>query len=351
MNDSWTPIRQKSALYRNIRHYFEESDFLEVETPILTPNPIPEAHINLFRTQIIEEQGTSNTYLSPSPEVWMKQILALGSPSIYQIARCFRNGEQQDNWHRLEFTMLEWYEIGAKAKDNIHRMEEIFAIANRTIRPNTDFPEKFRIMTMNQAFEEFAGFSLEKDLQNAGYTDKAVFTEKRNVINKNTHQILTERLKERKIPLGDTKETIDDIFHRLFISLVEENLPSESPLILKDWPALIPTLAKNLPGTPWADRWEMYYRGVEVANCYTEENNLDKLKIYWEEETSKQHRHSTLDLNQEQWPLDIAQNMPSCSGVALGLDRLLALIRKDTSLQGLDLFPNRGMIQTSNTNP
>ncbi len=269
----------------------------------------------------------------------MKILLARGSPSLYQISKCFRNGEQIDNWHRMEFSMLEWYEIGADAAANIARMQKLFTLAYQTIGDKNDLSHKldFRIMTMNQAFEELAGFSLEDDLRNAGC----------DTLNPSLEEIKTifaQRLSERNLPSGDENDTPDDLFHRLFISLVEEKLPADRPLILKDWPSLIPTLACSIQETPWADRWELYYRGVETANCYTEENDMKALQQYWDDQAPRKENAIIPVKTDNNWLQSVAGKMPRCSGVALGLDRLIALLRGDNNLYGLDLFSIHDMM-------
>lgn len=333
MPRSWAAVRQRSKMYRSIRQYFDQAGFLEVETPALTPSPIPESHIELFKTDSADAGGGfRRLFLIPSPEVWMKLLLADGAPSLYQISKCFRSGEQIDTWHRSEFSMLEWYEIGIGAAENLKRMRELLAAAYQALEDrNNPPPPDFRIMTMNQAFEDLAGFSLEDDLRNAGCGDSSASPE-------DISAILSQRLAERNLPLGDGSDKPDDLFHRLFIALVENRLPADGPLILKDWPALVPTLACRIPGTPWADRWEMYYHGVEVANCYTEENSLEALLAYWKENSPVSAPSG------EEWPRAIAEGMPRCSGAAVGLDRLLALLRGDDSLRGLDLFPFHDMM-------
>ena len=325
MKQLWTAIRQRSALYRGIRQYFDQAGFLEVETPVLSLSPIPEKTIELFETLLSEVGKPSRRiYLAQSPELYMKALLANGSPSLYQISKCFRNNEQLDRWHRWEFSMLEWYEVGVDAIGNIDRTQRLLTAICEALDGVLDdaIVADFRVMTMNQAFEEFAGFSLENDL---GSDDS-----------EHIRHALIQRLIDNNLPIGNGQESLDDLFHRLFLSLVEHRLPTEKPLILKDWPAIVPTLAKRIQGSPWAERWEMYYHGVEVANCYTEENNLDALKEYWRGQHPKD--------DDERWIHAIADGMPHCSGVAMGLDRLLALIRGDTSLEGLDLFPPCDMI-------
>ena len=264
----------------------------------------------------------------------MKRILAQGAPSIYQISRCFRNGEQIDRWHRYEFTMLEWYEIGINAHENMQRMQELFFRVRQAFCIPDSVSEAFVFITMEQAFQEFAGFSLEEDILRSGWNT----CEPKEKAGVELKRIFRERLQQRHLPAGDDEESADDLFHRLFIALVEDSLPSEGPLILGEWPVLIPSLARRIPGTPWAERWELYYKGVEVANCYTEENDEDALKAFWKSEAAKKGFPDSLR-NDERWIKAVAGKLPHCSGAAAGLDRWLALIRGDDGLEGLDIFP------------
>lgn len=393
-----TPLKDRSAIQRALRRFFDNLGYLEADTPILTPYPIPEAHISLFRTEsILPDKASSNLFLVPSPEVWLKLLLAEGASSLYQIAPCFRNGEQEDRWHRPEFRMLEWYTVEASAKDNIAVMQDVLDTCIEAIRPKApeDVSGRITTMTMEEAFRTFAGFSLESDLKNSGWTETCRNNDEEmaEAALSRTAETLAARLRERGLPdggdcayegkdtgcdeyavdtdgvnggCGDTernspadkkstgestenssadRETADDLFHRLFVTLVEDMLPTESPLILTDWPAFIPTLARRIPGTPWSERWELYIRGIEVANCYGEETDAAPLTAYWRSESEQKARFGDPVPTDPLWPKKIAAGMPLCSGVAVGLDRLLALIRGDEDLKGLDLFPKHDMIR------
>ena len=362
-------LKDRSSLYRTVRRYFDDRGYLEADTPVLTPSPIPESHIALFRTESVRPgECASDFFLVPSPEVWLKLLLAEGAPSLYQIAPCFRNGEQADRWHRPEFRMLEWYAVDASAADNIAVMQDVLDACVATVRPEApqDVSGRIRVITMEEAFRDFAGFSLEADLRNAGWPDAAAAGSEektRAAAETAVAEKLASRLRERGLPDGGygsawpaadafrERETADDLFHRLFLTLVEDRLPAERPLVLTDWPSLVPTLARTVPGTPWAERWELYIRGVEVANCYGEETDAARLAAYWLEERRRlkncggESAAIAAAADGSDWPAAIAAGLPSCSGAAVGLDRLLALIRGERGLEGLDLFSKRGMMR------
>jgi lysyl-tRNA synthetase class 2 len=107
-------------------------------------------------------------------------------------------------------------------------------------------------------------------------------------------------------------------------------------VILYDYPALIPTLARNKPGTPWAERWELYLAGVEVANCYSEETDPERIEIFFRDQEKK--KQQGLELHPSDWELlriIRQQGLPKCSGVALGLERLLLFFLDSDSIHGV----------------
>ena len=105
-------LRMRARLNRCVRGFFEEAGFVEVETPLLAARLIPEPSIGIFATEQHHADGSARTlYLTPSPELWMKRLVAAGMPRVYQMARCFRNVEEQGPFHHREFTMLEWYAV------------------------------------------------------------------------------------------------------------------------------------------------------------------------------------------------------------------------------------------------
>ena len=110
--------RLRAATLRAIRSFFDRRGYLEVDTPVLAPELIPEAHIEVFRTELVDPYADAGAardvrYLIPSPEIWMKRLLAQGYGNIYYLGKAFRNAESRSRMHRPEFTMLEWYTVGA----------------------------------------------------------------------------------------------------------------------------------------------------------------------------------------------------------------------------------------------
>ena len=212
--------------------------------------------------------------------------------------------------------MLEWYKCGISAEENISITEDLIRELATEKTPE-ELKKPFREMSMEEAFQELAGFSLEKNLSS---------------------EALAEKNREYQIPVND-KDNWEVLFHKLFLTLVEPELPSDCPLVLTRYPSRLKTLAADIPGTPWSDRWELYIRGVEIANCYTEETDADKVRDFYRMETEAKEQNSSVSiLTDPEYP-ELFSSFPACSGTAVGVDRLMAQILGIREIEGVILFP------------
>lgn len=298
----FTYQKKRSLLFNNIRSYFLGKDYLEVSTPTLSPYLIPEPTIKTFSTMFSSEFiGRREMFLIPSPELYMKEMLASGSGSIFQISECFRNSEQLGDVHNPEFTMLEYYTVGADDTDSIALtvdMIERTAIEEREWLKNDPL-----IITVEEAMWQWAHTDLVKD-QDISYLKEDA---------------------ERLNLYAPEEESWEDTFNRIFLTYVEPSLPRDREVYLRDYPKQIECLAKDYPARPYKKRWEMYIDGVETANCYDEETDTDKIKAYYQREQKKleDERRGTDDVISKASNVFPSLRIPSSSGVAIGLDRLL----------------------------
>ncbi len=316
----------RSKLNREVRSFFEGKGFLEVETPLLTPAPIPEAHIELFSTRFYSDTlGERELYLIPSPEVHMKRLISEGSGSIFQICRSFRNDEQMGRHHNPEFTMLEWYTVPGSSEENIALTEELF------LHLSDQFPETangallppFRRMSMAEAFGRYARIDLEAAMDLPR---------------------LRRAASEAGVEPREKGEGWEDLFHRIFLTLVEPELPADRPLVLERYPAAVDALARRIPGTPWRDRWELYVKGLEVANCYGEETDPKRVDAFFRSEYARKAQSARIIPDIDTDYSALFKNFPACSGVALGMDRLAMLFSGTPTIGGVIFFPLSDML-------
>ena len=109
----WEQLKKSQQVNQLIRDFFKDRNFLEVSTPVLAPSLIPESYLEIFKTEVVSKLGKSQpAYLTPSPELWHKRLIAAGSGDIFEITKSFRNTDFGGHFHNVEFTLLEWYRVG-----------------------------------------------------------------------------------------------------------------------------------------------------------------------------------------------------------------------------------------------
>jgi lysyl-tRNA synthetase class 2 len=291
---------ERAGLFKKIRAFFDDRGYLAVDTPILSPHLIPESCLEVFETAYLPPGNRPPVpyWLAPSPEIWMKELLARHKTPLYQICRCFRNVESVGRLHNPEFTMLEYYTTDADYRDSLVITEEFFralALDSPALAP------PFTRISVEEAFSRWAG----TDLYGAAA---------RNALGGEARRLGLEAP-----PDADAA----DLYHLIFVHAVEPRLPKDRPVALMDYPAFVPCLAKSRGHT--VERWELYVRGMELANCYSEADDPAAVREYLEREgRRKQGALVPHRIDPSYW--EIFRDFPRCSGVAMGLDRLLMAI-------------------------
>lgn len=315
-------IKARSELYSNIRAFFSQKGYLEIETPTLSPDLIPEPTIDNFSTMFINEfRGSKELYMIPSPEIFMKKLIAQGSGSIFQISKCFRNCEQLGNVHNPEFSMLEYYSVGFDENDSILLTKEFLKNTALKNVPETVLAPWIEI-TVREAVLKYCNLDLD-NLQSA--------------------KDLRNSARDLGLSVPDY-EPWDDTFNRIFCNFVETSIPKNQPVLFKDYPSQIDCLA--VKNGNYRRRWELYINGIEIANCYFEESNPSAVKNYYHKEYQKLIELRTNsdkvipDCNSNY--ADYFSDFPKCSGVAIGLDRLLMVEAGESDINNVLLFPFSG---------
>ena len=304
-SEKFSILRKRSDITEAVRAFFLEKGFLQVETPLLAPHVIPESSIEIFRTEQISLYKKSRSlYLLPSPELWMKKLIAEGSGSIFQICKCFRNNEQDGRQHSPEFTMLEYYADNADYLYSLKLTEELFKSLFLKFQPKyAEMP--INVMTVQSAFLKTTGINIEK------YPD---FTSLKQAAIKAGYDI------------NDSYTTWEEVFNLLFVSKTEPEVCGKGITVLMDYPVQIPTMAKKKAGTPYYERWELYIDGIEIANCYSEETDAETVKEYYRTETAAKAAVAQVPVDVDSSYPEIFRKFPKCSGTALGMDRLVMIL-------------------------
>lgn len=323
-------LHKRARIVRTIRAFFDGRGYLAAETPQLATKPIPEAHLELFSTTLLSQnqepvhgESESLLFLLPSPEYYLKQLLAAGTGSLYEITHSFRNAEVRSPHHNPEFTMLEYYTVDADADDSLALTVELLEELPEGTTRSSPTP---LVIPMQEAWKRWTGMDLASTLAGTEAQNRAA--------------LVQEIEKSDLLTRANPQETWEDLFQRVFLTHVEPQLPNDRPVFITRYPAAIPTLARTIPGTPWADRWELYLSGLEVANCFGEETDPARIRKFMERQAAEKRKTGH---REHCWNSDFLQppaTLPRCSGVAMGVDRLVMHILGKESVNRVISFPD-----------
>lgn len=284
-------LAARSRALQAVRRFFTERGFCEVETPVRIPMPAPEVHI--------DAEPSGARYLRTSPELQMKCLLAEGSGNIFQMGACFRHGER-GRLHNPEYTMLEWYRTGADyAAVRADAQSLVHAVACETAGRAVlsagdtvvDLDAEPCVLRVEEAFERFAGWN----------------------------------------PVSRFDA---DRFDADMVSRVEPSLPRDRLVFLTDYPSPAAAMARLKPDRPEvAERWELYAAGIELANAFTELTDPEEQQRRFAE-WGEQRRTLGKDAygTDERFMDAMQRGLPTCAGVALGIDRLIMLVTGETCI-------------------
>lgn len=311
---SFESLKQRAAIVRTIRAFFDERGYTEVQTPLLSHDIVVDAHLEPFTVD--SDYGT--LYLQTSPEFAMKRLLCDGVDAIYQICHAFRQGEVGAR-HNPEFTMLEWYKVGDTYHDQMTFTEHLV----RTVLHNAVSTENFPRTTYDDAFRRVVGTS---------------------VLNLAAEQ-LTNIAAEHNVHLPESldRTNVDDVLNVILSELIEPTLGATQPEFLMDYPATQSALARvRNDNPPVAERFELYYRGIELCNGYQELTDADELTRRNAIQNELRKANGTQPLPSDSRLLTAMRSgLPECSGVALGVDRLIAIALGLERLDQTWAFPIR----------
>ncbi len=312
-------LETRGRVLAAIRRFFAERGFVEVETPALQVSPGMEPHLQAFATELSEPgAGKRRRYLHTSPEFAMKKLLVAGVPRLFQLARCFRDGERSRT-HHPEFTMLEWYRAGASYRELMADCEAllraVLAAAGRerfAWQGNEADPRgSWTYLSVAEAFQRCCGIDLLATAPDPASPSLAL-------------------LAAAAAPLGIAPHPGDeweDLFFRLFLERIEPTLGVGAPAILYDYPVSMAALARAKPGDPrLAERFELYVCGLELANAFGELTDAAaQRRRFLADQEKKRRRYGETYPIDEDFLAALAAGMPESAGIALGLDRLVML--------------------------
>ncbi len=286
----------RARMIQAIRRFFIERDYLEVETPCRIPTLIPEGHI--------DPVVCGEWFLHPSPELCMKRLLAAGFEKIFQICKCFREGERGSQ-HLPEFTMLEWYHRELNYTSLMQECRELVVSIASDIGCGNDIVYRGNKISLNGAWEYLS-------VQDAF---------------------------DRYAPITFKEAMKGGAFDEIMACDIEPNLGRERPTFLYDYPVCPGALAKRRKDDPEvAERFEFYMAGVELANGFSELIGAYEHRIMFQ----RVREHRAL-MGKPVYPvserfLSASDTMPEAAGIALGVDRMAMILTNSATIDDVVSF-------------
>jgi len=316
-NASIAQIKARALMLKTIRDFFSGLQVLEVETPSLSQAAVTDVHLHCFKTAFVgpnisdkpRVSGGVPLYLQTSPEFHMKRLLAAGSGSIYQVSKVYRN-EESGRFHNPEFSLLEWYRVGF---DHHQLMDEMSSLL--TLILNCKAPIR---CTYQEAFLTH----LNVDPLSASLAQL--------------------KLAGAHLQLGEVLENETDkdtVLQLLFCIAIEPKIGQEQPCFVYDFPASQAALARiNQQDPRVADRFEVYYKSIELANGFYELNSSKEQLKRFEGDNLLREKAGLAEMPIDEKFVACLDHLPDCAGVALGLDRLLMLATQQTHIDDVLSF-------------
>jgi lysyl-tRNA synthetase class 2 len=288
-----------------------------------------EPHLSALELYCTHPDGTQKKkYLHTSPEYAMKKLLGEGWDKIFQICRVFRDGEIGKT-HQIEFTMLEWYRAHADYRKIMEDCERLIGFLAGDILSGGECFYQGKKISLSPPFERL---SVAEAMSRYGKIDIQQ--------NRDDASLLEEaRSRGYRFQPGEAY-SFDEVFFKVFLEAVEPRLGFPQPTLLYDYPASMAALARLKPQNPfWAERFELYIAGLELANAFSELNDPAEQRRRFEEEQTLRAR-----LGKPVYPIDeellqALSRMPPSAGIALGVDRLAMLFCDAPTIQEVLAFP------------
>jgi elongation factor P--beta-lysine ligase len=327
----------KEWTLQSLRDYFIAKNYHEVETPTLLSKTPLEPNLYPLKTHWLEKK--TDFYLATSPESSLKKLISQGIGNCFSISKVFRDLEDIGPTHNLEFTMLEWYEIGKNYHDISATTQNLILNAFHHVlkkqnkktsnlltyqNQKINLADPYYSFSLNDLFIEHAKIDLSKHLT----TQKIIKIAKKKGYN------------------TDNISLWEPLYSQIFINEIESKLPLDKPVFIYDYPTQISPLCLPCPDKAgFSQRFELYIGGMEIANAYTESNDSSSLKKSFDHEKMFRQKNKLPTPPCDTDFIKACQKLPSCTGIGLGIDRLAMLFADTSDIQDVIYFPTSKLIE------
>jgi len=329
----------KEKVVQSIRQFFLDKSFHEIETPILMPSVPLES--NLYPVKTTWTHKNIDLFFATSPESSLKKLISKGIGNCFTISKVIRDLEDVGPTHNLEFSMLEWYEMDKNYKDIALTTQDLIMYTCRGISKylnkrttnlltyqnnSIDLSPPWHSFTLSGLFAKFASIDLSKNL---------------------TFSSILKTAKDKGYNT-DNVTSWEPLYAQIFINEIENNLPTNKPVIIFDYPTQLSPLCTPCPNSPgFSQRFEFYIGGMEIGNAYTEStSSKDILSHTLTEQKYRQSKNLPIHPYDKDF-IKACNNLPKCTGIGLGVDRLAMLMADTNNIEDVLYFPTSRLIKST----
>ncbi|MBI4004723.1 hypothetical protein HY358_01140 [Candidatus Roizmanbacteria bacterium] len=305
--------------------FFKKHGFVNVHLPVLSPALIPESYLEIFQTEFSYHQKRQRLFLTPSPELFLKRLLAHGIGNCYYLGKSFRNAEPASNLHSFEFCLLEFYKVDANYLDIADELllllqelaDSLYVSSEIKYRGKRISLSRWERLSVAEAFQKYA-----------------------NIYSSDLFDPNTLREKARQKGYKVDGFSYEDIFSQIYVQEIEPQLGVRGyPTLLYDYPKQFAALAKLNKDKKTAQRFEFYIEGIELGDCYSELTDWKEQEMRFTEEVEKRKHANKIPHTIDKGFIETLQyGLNPCAGIAIGFDRLAMIFADATSIHDLQLI-------------
>ncbi len=337
-------LQFRQLVSSSIRDFLYSHNYLEADVPVLVPSLIPESYLEVFQTTVTDPRGSSSTaFLTASPEAYLKRLLVENSGNIFYLGKAFRNGEPMGKTHNHEFTILEWYLVGANYVALMKQIEEMVQyIAKKltnelNVKSKINYQSPWEYITVEEAYNRFAPTPFNALTPEQFEKDYVQYIEP-NLGTRGVPTFLTD-FPAWQSPLSKEKEQVAD-------TILRTNWDAVSPRDRRGTHLSEQNVYQATSGI--AERFELYINGVELINGWSELTDPKKqAENFAKEQDARKELGKSPIVSDDGFLTALEKGMPECAGAAMGVDRLLMVLGGYNKLEDVLLFPTNKLFTLS----
>lgn len=326
-----------------IDEFLQKKGYLKIDLPVLSPALVPESYLEIFETEFKYLNKKEKLYLTPSPELFLKRLLAYGRDSCYYLGKSFRNSDLPSSLHSFEFTILEFYKTKADYMDVADELLRMLRFITKRVK-SPKVPPSPRLRRASHKVERNDALIYQEKKISFGKWEKISVSEayekyaevsKKELFN---HRLFIKKAEQKGYRTKGF--SYEDIWSQIYTSEIEPHLGINGySTLIYDYPKEFAALAKLNVDKKTAQRFEFYIGGVELGDCYTELTNWKEHELRFKIEDSRRKKDNKIIHPVDKGFIEaLKYGLGDCAGIAIGVERLAMVFADISSIDRLKLI-------------